>query len=699
MPSLIQKCTSINSLKKARQLHSLLITTTTTAFYAQSPFLYNNLLSMYARCGSLGDAKLVFDKMPHRNLVSFNALIAAYSRAPCYASFAFKLNTQMGKESMRPNGLTFTSLLQASCLLEDRVMGSLIHTLVVKFGFGDDVPVQTSLLGMYSNCLDLESAKKVFAYIGDKDVVAWNSMIFGYLKNDKIEEDQFLFDSMVKSGVNPTHFTYSVVLNACSTLGDYSFGQLIHARFIVSNILADLPLQNALLDMYCNCGDTQTAFRIFSKMQNPDLVSWNSMITGYMENGEGEMAMDLFVQLQALSLHHPDEYTFTAIVSATNAFLASDYGKPLHAQVVKAGFESSVFIGTTLVSMYFQNGDSESAKKVFNLISEKDAVLWTKMIMGHSAMTDGEGAIELFCKMCQEGHKSDSFPISGALSACANLAVLNQGKMIHSLAVKMGHDVAITVRGSLIDMYAKNGNLRAAQSIFSNVSNPDLKCWNSMLGGYSHHGMAEEALNVFEEIQKHSLYPDQVTFLSILTACSHSGLVEKGKFLWNHMKENGILPQFKHYSCMVSLLSRAGLLDEAEKVIVESAYSENQVELWRTLLSSCVAQRNLSIGFTAAEQILKFDSGDSATYILLSNLYAASERWDGVAEMRRRIRGLSLEKDPGLSWIENKKNIHVFSSGDQSHPNVDEAQAELHRLKENMIRSVIDEFDSRIYFT
>lgn len=641
----------------------------------------------------------MFDKMPQRSLVSFNALIAAYSRAPDRAVLAFELLAHMESECLRPNGSTFTSLLQASSLLEDWLAGSLLHAQVVKFGFLNDVCVQTSLLGMYSNSGDLESAKRVFRFINDKDVVAWNSIIFGNLRNDKLKEGLDVFGGMLRTGIIPTEFTHSMVLNACGRLGDYQCGQLLHAQVIVSNALADLPLQNALLDMYCNCGDTRKAFSVFLRMENPNLVSWNSMIAGYSENEEGEEAMTLFVQLQGMSLPKPDEYTYAAIISATGAFLASNYGKPLHAQVTKAGFDRSVYVGSTLVSMYFKNAEAESAEKAFNWVLEKDVILWTEMIIGHSRMADGGSAIKFFNGMCREGHKIDSFALSGALGACADLAILKKGEMIHSQAVKRGYDAEMSVSGSLVDMYVKNGDLQSAQSIFFQLPNPDLKCWNSMLGGYSHHGMAVEALQLFEEMLNHGMRPDQVTFLSLLSACNHRGLIEKGKFLWNYMKENSLSPGPKHYSCMVSLLSRAGLLDEAEEMIAESPYRETNPELWRTLLSSCVVKTNMRIGVHAAEQVLRLDAEDSSTHILLSNLYAAAGRWDDVAEMRRKIRGLMLEKDPGLSWIEAKNDIHAFSSGDQIHPKVDEAQDELHRLQQNMRRSETEEFDARIYST
>ncbi|PRQ47814.1 putative tetratricopeptide-like helical domain-containing protein [Rosa chinensis] len=695
--ALIQKCTAINSLREARRLHALLLTTTTIA--SRSVFLYNNVLSMYARCGSLGDARKVFEEMPQRSLVSFNALAAAYSRSSDTAGLALTLLKPMGVECLMPNVSTFTSVIQASCTLEDWLVGSLVHAQVVKCGFLNDVYLQTALLGMYSSCGDLVSASRVFGGMVDRDVVAWNSMIFGYLKNGKNKEGLRLFDGMLRTGVIPTQFTYSMVLNVCSRLRYLNLGKIIHARVIVSSTQADLALENSLLDMYCNSGDTQAAFSVFNKMDSPDLVSWNTMIAGYSENEDGEKAMNLFARLKRLCYLKPDEYTYAAIISAAGTYLATDYGKLLHAQVIKVGLEKSIFVGTALVSMYFKNSETDSAQKAFYSISEKDVILWTEMIMGYSRLADGESAIKFFKEMCKESHKVDSFALSGALSACSDLAMLKQGEMIHSQALKTGFDVEMSVCGSLVDMYAKNGCLESAYCIFSQVLEPDLKCWNSMLGGYSQHGMAEEALKLFFEIQKHGLVPDQVTFLSLLSACNHSGLVEVGKFLWNCMKENGIPPGPKHCSCMVSLLSRARLLNEAEELIIKSPFNEDNLELWRTLLSSCVIHKNLEIGVHAAEQVLKVDAEDSATHILLSNLYAAAGKWDKVVEIRRKIKELTLEKDPGLSWIEDKKNIQVFSSGVQSKEEVGEAEDALHWLQGNMVRSQRDELDEPIYTT
>lgn len=626
----------------------------------------------------------MFDKMPMRNIISYNSLIAAYARHPDFSSCAFKLLAQMRYEHFKPNGSTFTTLLAGATGIGDWFVGVALHCQIVKSGILFDVCVQTALIGLYSNFGNLGSANEVFGSIRKKDGIAWNCILSGNLKNNMMREGLHLFRMMLMSSVRPTEFTYSMVLNACARLGFYDCGQLTHAQVIKTGAPLDLPLQNALVDMYSHCCDTRSAFQVFSGIQNSDLVSWNSMMAGYAENHEGEKAVDLFIQLEYWSAHKPDEYTFAAVISAIQEYPASHYGEPLHARVILSGWVKSVFVGSPLISMYFENGRIDTAEAVFHSIPKKDVVLWTEMITGYSKMVDGENAVKSFYNMWKEGHKIDGFALSCALSVCADLATLKQGEMLHCQAIKTGYDSEMSVCGSLIDTYAKNGNLQAAEAIFAEVTYPDLVCWNSMIGGYSHHGKAAEAIKLFDDIILHHLEPDQVTYISLLSACSHCGFVEIGKYLWNCMKKQGLALGLKHHSCMVTLLSRAGLLQEAVEIIHESEFGDDHLELWRIVLSSCVSNRNLVMGLHAAGKVLQIKAEDSATHSLVSNLYAAVGGWDGVMEIRKRIRGLMLEKDPGLSWIETAKSWHVFSSGDQSHPRIEEVKVQLQILERNM---------------
>ncbi|KAG9440758.1 hypothetical protein H6P81_020923 [Aristolochia fimbriata] len=685
---LVQKCVSSKSLRKARQFHALLVTS--TPVFDSLPFLGNNVLSMYAKLGSMDEARQVFDQMPQRNPVSYNALIAGYSRNACHAFLSFELLSAMAVENLRPNGSTFTSLLQACAYLEDEAEGAKLHGQVEKVGFSSDVRVQTSLFGMYSACENLDCANRVFDEMEEKDDVAWNSIIYGNVKHGRIEESLHIFCSMMRTGKVPTQFTFSIVLNACARLKDHFGGKIIHGQIVKSNISVDVPLQNSLLNLYSSSGDMETAFSVFKMIEKPDLVSWNSIMAGCSENGCVEEAMNLFVQLLDASTERPDQYTFAAVVSATGPLPAVNYGKPLHAQVAKAGFGGNIFVCSTLVGMYFRNEEMESARKLFDSVSGKDIILWTEMISGYLKLGEAETAINYFCEM-QKQHKADSFALSSALSGAADLAALKQGEVIHCLAIKSGHNSDMCVSGSLVDMYSKNGSLEAANIIFSEVRNPDLKCWNSMLGGFCHHGKAEQAFQLFNHMLERGLKPDHVTFISLLSACSHCGLVGRGNFYWNYMRYMGLEPGVKHYSCMVSLLSRAGLLQEAEDLISSSGLGSKFPELWRNLLCSCVIHKELDLGERAAERVLFLLPEDSATHIMLSNLYAAAGRWDAVSDMRRKIRGLLTEKDPGLSWIQVFDQTLVFYAGYEPHLILDEAQAELQRLRGNLEECAVTE--------
>ncbi|CAA0832765.1 Pentatricopeptide repeat-containing protein [Striga hermonthica] len=644
---LIPKCAVTKSLREARRLHALLITSPCAD--TESPLLHNNILSMYARCGSFVDTQRLFDKMPHPNIVSYNALISAYSRSPHHAHLAYRLLSQLENENLKPNRLTITSLLQASAGLRDVVLGSVLHSRSVKIGVSNNASVQTSLLGMYSKCGDVGCAEKVFHNMMDKDDIAWNSMISNYIKNGRIMGSLDLYKDMLRDRVNPTRFTYSLMLNACAKLEDYDHGKIVHAHVLISGTYVDLPLHNSLLDMYCSCRDTRSACNVFSRIRKPDLISWNSMIGGFSDSGDGKKAMYMFVRLMGVSPYRPDEYSFAAVISGTSLFPARDYGKPLHAQIEKTGLEKSVYIGSTLASMYFNNDDFLSSRKILDSFPHKDTVLWTDMIAGHVRTGQSENALRLFQEMFENGCKADSFALSSALSACAELVTLNRGEMIHCLAVKTGNESDVSVHSSLVDMYAKNGELKSAAHTFCSLPRIDLMCWNSMLTAYAHHGRAHEVFQVFFKMLKSGLSPDQVTLLSLLSACNHCGLVEKSRYFWNYMKENGIRPGPKHYSCVVSVLSRVGLWEEAEGLITELPFSDENLELWMSVLSSCVKNENVRGGVYAARRVLEINGKDSAANVLLAKLYGGAGKWGHVMEMRRLM---MPDKEPGLSWVE-----------------------------------------------
>ncbi|KAL6223949.1 hypothetical protein ACLB2K_002806 [Fragaria x ananassa] len=178
--------------------------------------------------------------------------------------------------------------------------------------------------------------------------------------------------------------------------------------------------------------------------------------------------------------------------------------------------------------------------------------------------------------------------------------------------------------------------------------------------------------------------PDDITFIGVLSACSHGGLVDEGRNLFDSMrKDYGIEPKLEHYGCLLDLLGRAGLLREAEELI-DSIPSENNkiiVPLYSALLGACRIHGNVDISERVAKRLSDFESSCSSSHTLLANIYADAERWEDVTKVRRRMRDLGVKKMPGCSSVEINGIIHEFLVRDSSHPQMEQIDSMLHRLK------------------
>jgi pentatricopeptide repeat protein len=599
--------------------------------------------------------------MHHRNVISYNTIISAYARDPDKSSQAFSFFLQMATVGVKPNASTLASLVRSSLFIHDSCLGISLHANLMKSGHSKNNVLQTALIGMYGELRWPESANQVFDQMPEKDVVAFNSIISCNIAHGRIKQGLRQFHVLLSEGLVPSQITYTLVISACERIDDLKIGRAIHGKIIMSNIKPDVHLQNALLGMYSTNGDMETALFIFERIEMPDLVSWNSLVAGYSNIGAGDKAMSAVIQLRGQGWLSPDDYTLASVIAATANLPCFYYGKPLHVHVIKTGFEASVHVGNTLINMYFLNNHPSCAQNIFNSVQKKDAIMWTEMVVGHSNLGEGELAMRYFNSMRRESYKVDSFSLSSSLNSVADLIMVRPGEMLHSLVVKSGYEYNVCVCGNLLNMYSKIGDLEASYKIFSKVPDPDLKCWNSMIMACGNNGRAQEACDMFDEMSNRGIQPNSVTYISLLSACSHARLVDKARYYWFSMLNDGIQPCFQHYACMTSLLSRAGLLEEAQDLITKSPFANQFSELWRIILSSCVIFKNLSVGLGAAERVIALDPNDCSTHILLSNFYASVGKWKKVAEMRKRISDLMLEKQPGVSWIEIKDSSCVFS--------------------------------------
>jgi pentatricopeptide repeat protein len=671
--SLLQGCADTKSLK---QVHTHILING----FEQNVFLGTKLVSMYSTLGCLENARLVFDKTNDQNRNSFmwNAMIRWYARAG-FCEESLTLYYQMQHAGVNPDNFTYSFVLKACGSLSDLQEGREIHHQILKSGDESNVFVGTALIDMYAKCGRVELARQLFDKMSMRNVVTWSAMIAGYAQNERGNETLALFREMQVAGVVPNSVTMVSVVSMCASLAGMRQAKWVHGYVIRGGFDSDLSVGNALLDMYAKCGSTEIAHHLFDKMSERDVVSWSVMIVRHAQNGNANEALKLFWQMHLAGMK-PDSVTMASVIPACANLGALQHGEAIHSYIIRSGFEWDVSVGNALIDMYAKCGRIETACQYFDKMFKKDVVSWTSMIGGFSQNGYANKAIALFCQMPLTGVRPNSVTLVSVLPACAHLSALEQGRWIHAYAIRNGLECDVSVGNALVDMYAKCGSVETARLLFDKLHNRDVVSWNTMITGYGMHGYGEDALALFNQMQRTEMKPDYVTFIGVLSACRHAGLVDEGRQYFNYINQDyGITPKMEHYACMVDLLGRAGCLDEAHDFIKRMPV-EPSASVWGALLLACRIHRNIKLAECASKHLIELEPNNSGNYVLLSNIYAAAGRWDDVTKMRTMLKNRRVKKGPGCSWIEIKNKVHAFFVGYRSHPQLEKISAMLESL-------------------
>eukprot|EP01018_Ginkgo_biloba_P002504 Gb_20571 [translate_table: standard] len=616
---------------------------------------------------------------------------------------------------------TYICLLQVCIQKKAFSEGKLIHAHMNEIGIVSDRLLQNTFVQMYAKCDSLVDARSVFDEMPKRDVCSWTMMIAAYSRHGFAEEALTLFHQMQRTGIQPNQFTFASVLPACADLAALEQGMAIHEEIMRYGFQSDVFVENALMDMYAKCGSIQKARNLFDNMYPGNVVSWNTMIAGYAQNGQSLETLKLFRRMQLAGVK-PNPKTLASVLPVCANLAGIEQGKEIHEEIIRSGYQADVFLQNALVDMYSKCGSIEKARNIFDKMPERDVVSWTAMIAGYSqngyideALTlfqrmpepdvvswtamiaaytqkgfvdkalklfneipqrdvaswtamiagysqNGQGmeALKLFREMQLAGVKPESKTFASVLPACANLAALEQGMEIHQEIIRRGFQSDVSVVNALLDMYAKCGSAEKARNLFDKMHQRNTISWTSMIAGYGMHGRGKEALKLFEEMQHSGMKPDHVTLVCILSACCHAGLVDEGRQYFDCMSEYyHITPAMEHYGCMVDLLGRAGHLDEAEDFINRMPIKPDAT-VWRCLLGACRIHNNIKLGERVAECLFELDPKNAAPYVLLSNMYAAAGRWDDIENIRSMMKEKRVKKTAGCSWIEVDREVHAF---------------------------------------
>ncbi|KAF7081415.1 hypothetical protein CFC21_085357 [Triticum aestivum] len=631
------------------------------------------LVDAYTKCGGVEDGRLVFEGMPKRNVGTWTSLLTGYAQAGAHSD-AMALFFRMRAEGVWPNPFTFTSVLSAVAGQGALELGRRVHAQSVKFGCRSTVFVCNSLMNMYAKCGLVEEAKAVFCGMETRDMVSWNTLMAGLLLNGCEVEALQLFHDSRASMAKLSQSTYSTVIKLCANLKQLALARQLHSCVLKHGFSSDGNVMTAIMDAYSKCGELDDAFNIFLLMPgSQSVVSWTAMIGGCIQNGDIPLAASLFSRMREDNVK-PNEFTYSTMLTTSLPVLPPQ----IHAQIIKTNYQHAPSVGTALLASYSKLGSTEEALSIFETIDQKDVVAWSAMLSCYSQAGDCDGATNVFMEMSMQGMKPNEFTISSVIDACASpTAGVDQGRQFHAVSIKYRYQDAICVGSALVSMYARKGSIDSARSVFERQTERDLVSWNSMISGYAQHGYSKEALDTFRQMEAAGVEMDGVTFLAVIIGCTHAGLVQEGQRYFDSMvRDHKISPTMEHYACMVDLYSRAGKLDETMNLIGGMPFPAGAM-VWRTLLGACRVHKNVELGKLAAEKLLSLEPLDSATYVLLSNIYASAGKWKERDEVRKLMDSKKVKKEAGSSWIQIKNKVHSFIASDKSHPLSDQIYTKL----------------------
>ncbi|KAG8645346.1 pentatricopeptide repeat-containing protein At4g33990 [Manihot esculenta] len=454
-------------------------------------FVAASLIHMYSRFRLVHAARKLFDVMPSRDRGSWNAMISGYCQNGNFAK-ALDVADEMRLEGLPMDAFTVASILPVCAQMDDIVSGKLIHLLVIKHGLEFKLFVSNALINMYAKFGSLSQAQKIFDQMMTRDIVSWNSIIAAYEQNDDAIMARSYFDKMQQVGIQPDLLTLVSLASIVAQLNDHLNSRAVHGFISRKCWFEDTVIGNAVVDMYAKLGMTDFARMVFERLPARDVISWNTLITGYTQNGLASEAVEVYHVMKECKDIIPTQGTWVSILPAYSHLGALQQGMKIHGQVIKNSQFLDVFVGTCLIDMYGKCGKLDDAMSLFHDVPRKNSVPWNAMISCLGVHGDGEKALKLYRDMIAEGVKPDPVTFVSLLSACSHSGLVSDGQQCFQVMQEYGIKPTLKHYGCMVDLFGRAGDLEMAYTFIKNMPiQPDASMWGALLGACRIHGHTE----------------------------------------------------------------------------------------------------------------------------------------------------------------------------------------------------------------
>ncbi|KAF5740295.1 hypothetical protein HS088_TW11G00361 [Tripterygium wilfordii] len=501
-------------------------------------------------------------------------------------------------------------------------LGKSYHSHLIKSGVHHDIFIANNLISMYVDLTLLDDARKLFDDMVHRNVVTWTTMVSAYTSRGRPYEAIELYLKMLESKTDeePNGFMYSAVLKACGYVGNVELGRLIHKRIISEKLERDTVLMNTLLDMYIKCGNFNDAREIFLDFSSANSTSWNTIISGFCKEGLMEEAVGLFHRmpepnavswnsiiagfadigslraLEFVCMMHQgglrlDEFTFPCALKTCSFVGLLAMGMQIHGYVQKSGFESSYFTLSAMIDMYANCNEIKQAIKIFdqyaccNTYICDSLAIWNSMLSGYVVNECNVNAVNLLLQIYHSGVSKDSYFYSNALKVCINILNLRLGRQVHGLVVTGGYELDCVVGSILIDLYARQGNIKDAFGLFHRLPKKDIVAWSGLIMGCANMGLLLAAFSLFRDMINLNVEVDQFIISSVLKVCSSLSSLGSGKQVHALCMKRGYELEEVTLTSLIDMYSKCGEIEDGLALFL--SMPKRDVVCWTGIIVGC----------------------------------------------------------------------------------------------------------------
>lgn len=484
----------------------------------------------------LYNAHRVFDGTPTRSLPAWTSIISGCAREGRHAD-GMRAFAEMLDEcgATAPNAFVLAGVLRCCAGLGDVESGRRIHGWILRSGVCPDVVLCNAVLDMYAKCGDHGRARRAFGAMAQKDATSWNIVIRACLQDGDLVGATQLFDEsslrdvsswntivsglmrhghttealgrlqqMVRAGVTFSNYTYSMVFALAGLLSSRDLGRQLHGRVVVAVLEEDAFVGCSLMDMYCKCGEMESALSIFDRWSDfteDRQFAWSTMVAGYVQNGREEEALEFFRRMLREGVP-AGQFILTSVASACANAGMVEQGRQVHGFVEKLGHRFDAPLASAIVDMYSKSGSLEDACRIFKSAQTKNVALWTTMMCSYASHGQGRMALEIFSRMKAEKITPNEITLVAVLSACSHSGLVSDGYHYFNLMQEEYGIVPNTEHyNCMVDLYGRAGLLDKAKNfIEENKISHEAVVWKTLLSACRLHKHIEYAQLASEKL-------------------------------------------------------------------------------------------------------------------------------------------------------------------------------------------------------